>query len=182
MWTLLGGTIDVESKKGKGTTFHLYLPLKKETLGKEKRLRESVSVPNRDEVSQKAIAKKSGNQKKLILLVDDNQDNQYAVKFILEDKGYRVVFARDGAEGIQKATKLKPDLILMDMMMPKVDGYQATQKIRSYKTLKSVPIIAMTAKSPQEDKRQAIKAGCNEYLSKPFNLDDILKKVEKWIG
>ena len=182
MWTLLGGTIDVESKKGKGTTFHLYLPLKKELGEKEKLLAESMSVPNRGEASQKTRVKKRGSRKNLILLVDDNQDNQYAVKFILEDKGYRVVFAKDGAEGIQKAVKLKPDLILMDMMMPKVDGYQATQKIRSYKTLKNVPIIAMTAKSPQEDKRQAIKAGCNEYLSKPFNLDDILKKVDKWLG
>ena len=149
---------------------------------KEKLLAESMSVPNRGEASQKTRVKKRGSRKNLILLVDDNQDNQYAVKFILEDKGYRVVFEKDRAERIQKAVKLKPDLILMDMMMPKVDGYQATQKIRSYKTLKNVPIIAMTAKSPQEDKRQAIKAGCNEYLSKPFNLDDILKKVDKWLG
>ncbi len=182
MWTLLGGTISVQSKKGKGTTFHLYLPLNKELGEKEKLLTESISVSNRREASQKPGVQKGGVRKNLVLLVDDNQDNQYAVRFILEDKGYRVVFARDGAEGIEKAVKLKPDLILMDMMMPKVDGYQATQKIRSYKTLKNVPIIAMTAKSPQEDKRQAIKAGCNEYLSKPFNLDDILKKVEKWLG
>ena len=182
MWTLLGGTISVESKKGKGTTFHLYLPLKKELGEKEKLLPEPISIPNRGEAFQKPKARKNSVRKHLILLVDDNKDNQYAVKFILEDKGYRVVFARDGAEGVAKAMKLKPDLILMDMMMPKVDGYQATQKIRAYKTLKNVPIIAMTAKSPQEDKRQAIKAGCNEYLSKPFNLDDILKKVEKWLG
>ncbi len=183
MWTLLGGTISVESKKGKGTTFHLLLPLKKELGEKEKLLAEAISAPNnRGETAPRAGVKKSRNEKNLILLVDDNQDNQYAVKFILEDKGYRVVFARDGAEGIEKAVKLKPDLILMDMMMPKVDGYQATQKIRSYKVLKNVPIIAMTAKSSQEDRRQAIKAGCNEYLSKPFNLEDVLKKVEKWIG
>lgn len=182
MWTLLGGTISVESKKGKGTTFHLYLPLKKEVGENEKLLARSASNQNRREVVPKPAALKSSNQKNLILLVDDNLDNQYAVKFILEDKGYRIAFAKNGAEGIEKAVKLKPDLILMDMMMPKVDGYQATQKIRSYKTLKNVPIIAMTAKSPQEDKRQAIKAGCNEYLSKPFNLEDILKKVEKWIG
>ena len=182
MWTLLGGTIAVESKKGKGTTFHLLLPLTKEIGDKEKLLAKSISTSNREEISQKPVAPKSGHQKSLILLVDDNPDNQYAVKFILEDKGHRVAFAKNGAEGIEKAVKLKPDLILMDMMMPKVDGYQATQKIRSYKALKNIPIIAMTAKSPQEDNRQAIKAGCNEYLSKPFGLDDILQKVEKWLG
>lgn len=182
MWTLLGGTISVESKKGKGTTFHLYLSLKKEIGEKEKLHASSGSNQSLRGAAPQAAAPKNSKQKSLILLVDDNTDNQYAVKFILEDKGYQVVFAKDGAEGIAKAVKLKPDLILMDMMMPKVDGYQATQKIRSHQALKKTPIIAMTAKSPQEDNRKAIQAGCNEYLSKPFNLDDILRKVEKWIG
>ncbi len=182
IWTLLGGYISVQSKKGKGTTFHLYLPLKKELGEKEKLLAKATATPDSAGKPRQPSVQKRLNRKNLILLVDDNQDNQYAVKFILEDKGYRVIFARDGAEGIEKAVKSKPDLILMDMMMPKVDGYQATKKIRSYKDLKNIPIIAMTAKSPQEDKRQAMKAGCNEYLSKPFNLDDILKKVEKWLG
>ncbi len=180
-WTLLGGTISVESKKGKGTTFHLNLPLKKGGGEKEKQLADPVAAKNRGEAYPKAASQRAGSRKNMILLVDDNQDNQYAVKFILEDKGYRVVFAKNGAEGINKAVKLKPDLILMDMMMPDVDGYQATQKIRSHKTLKNIPIIAMTAKSPQEDRQRAIKAGCNEYLAKPFNLDDILKKVNKWL-
>jgi CheY-like chemotaxis protein len=182
MWTLLGGTISVESKKGKGTTFHLLLPLKKEIGENDKRLAKSAPNQNRGDQSEKKPAPKAIDQKSLILLVDDNPDNQYAVKFILEDHGYRMAFAKDGAEGVQKAIKLKPDLILMDMMMPKVDGYQATQKIRSYQALKDIPIIAMTAKSPQEDNRKAIQAGCNEYLSKPFNLDEFLKKVEKYLG
>jgi len=179
LWLLLGGTITVESKKGKGTAFHLLLPIK-EVHQRLKRTTDPVPVTNRKESQPKERIQKT--TKNLILLVDDNHDNQYAVKFILEDKGYRVVFAKNGAEGIQKAVNLKPDLILMDMMMPNVDGYQATKKIRTYKSMKTVPIIAMTAKSPQEDRRQAIKAGCNEYLTKPFNLDDILRKVKKWLG
>jgi PAS domain S-box-containing protein len=181
LWTLLGGSISVESKKGKGTNFHLLLPIR-EVRDKIKQIPEQIPIVTGETTSPTSANRKSKTGKNLILLVDDNQDNLYAVKFILEDKGYRIVFAKNGAEGIQKAVKLKPDLILMDMMMPDVDGYQATQKIRTYKTMKNVPIIAMTAKSPQEDRRRAIKAGCNEYLTKPFNLDDILKKVNKWLG
>ena len=119
---------------------------------------------------------------KRILYIEDNPENRMLMRRVLMAEGYIIEEAVDGQTGLQKAAESPPDLILMDMMMPKVDGYQATQKIRSYQALKDIPIIAMTAKSPQEDNRKAIQAGCNEYLSKPFNLDDILKKVEKWLG
>lgn len=178
IWQLMGGTITVESKKGKGTDFHLLLPVQQAN-GKMEAM-ETVAKPAPKSLPVPAKGKPS-QRKKLVLLVDDNQDNQYAARFILEDRGYRVVFAKDGGEGVQKAIQHAPDLILMDMMMPGVDGYQATRKIRGIKALKNVPIIAMTAKTVQEDKRQAIKAGCNEYLTKPFNLDEMTRKVDKWL-
>jgi len=175
IWQLMGGTITVESKKGKGANFHLALPV----LNNNEKMKTARKIIPK--IQPAAIKSKPSRRKKTVLLVDDNLDNQYAAKFILEDRGYRVVFARHGGEGIQKAIKIVPDLILMDMMMPGVDGYQATRKIRANKALKNIPIIAMTAKTIQEDKRQAIKAGCNEYLTKPFNLDEMTRKVEKWL-
>ena len=184
LWQMLGGIISVESKKGKGTLFTLQLPLKevseREQIGKHKPSAADKRDSQKD--NKRENYSKPENQKKRILLVDDNLDNQYAVKFILEDKGYHVSFAKDGEEGVKKAFKERPVLILMDMMMPGVDGYQATEQIRAKKEFKKTPIIAMTAKTKQEDGGKAIKAGCSDYLSKPFSLEDVVKKVNKWIG
>ena len=108
--------------------------------------------------------------------------NSYAVKFILEDRGYRVDFASNGIVGVEKALKEKPSLILMDMMMPGMDGYEATKKIRSNKKMQNVPIIAMTAQSAQEDRGRAKGAGCNDYLVKPFTLEDVSSKIKKWLA
>ena len=180
MVDLMGGTISVESKKGKGTTFHFSIPVKDFSDEDNKIIEKPES--NRKGKNQKKPTKNKGRKKPLILLVDDNKDNQYAVKFILEEQGYRIVFASNGKQGIKQALKQKPDLILMDLMMPGIDGYKATQKIRENSEMKKTPIIAMTAKTIQEDKKRAIKAGCNEYLGKPFTLDSILAKVEKWLG
>jgi CheY-like chemotaxis protein len=178
IWELVGGAISVTSKKGKGTEVMLELPVQKHPEKMESRVPAQSSAARADGGHE--IAPPS-SRKKTVLLVDDNPDNQYAAKFILEDRGYCVVFARDGGEGVEKAIQTAPDLILMDMMMPGVDGYQATRKIRAVPALKNVPIIAMTAKTIQEDKQQAIKSGCNEYLTKPFNLDEMTRKVDKWL-
>jgi CheY-like chemotaxis protein/anti-sigma regulatory factor (Ser/Thr protein kinase) len=175
IWQMLGGEISVESKKGRGTTFHLQLPLKE--VGEEEiKTTPKISIADKSDQA-KRIQKNSSRR-----LVDDNQDNQYAVKFILEDKGYNVSFASNGAEGIKKALREKPSLILMDMMMPGIDGYQATKKIRLNKDLNKTPIVAMTAKTKAEDKGKALAAGCSDYLSKPFTMDDIINKVHQWIG
>ena len=178
MLDLMDGTISAESKKGKGTTFRFSIPVKDFSDEDNKIIEKPES--NRKGKNQKKSTKST--RKPFILLVDDNKDNQYAVKFILEEQGYRILFASNGKQGIKQALKQKPDLILMDLMMPGIDGYKATQKIRENSEMKKTPIIAMTAKTAQEDKKRAIKAGCNEYLSKPFTLDSILAKVEKWLG
>jgi len=179
---MLGGDITVDSKRGRGTEFLIRLPLKEVESDK------IAATQTEDEKSQasedmeiKKVPRRIAEKNKHILLVDDNLDNQYAVKFILEDKGYQVSFARNGAEGVKKAIKEKPDLILMDMMMPGMDGYQATRNIRKRNEFKSLPIIAMTAKTEAEDEGQALDAGCSDYLSKPFSLEDIISKIQKWI-
>ncbi|MBD3288697.1 PAS domain S-box protein [candidate division KSB1 bacterium] len=180
---MLEGDILVESKKGRGSTFRILLPLKevgdKQKLGTQ-RVKELEAQQPPLPKPEKTV--KNQNSKKSILLVDDNLDNQYALKFILEDKGYKVFFAKNGQEGVKKAQKEKPALILMDMMMPGMNGYEATANIRSKRGMKDIPIIAMTAKTAAEDDGKALAAGCVDYLSKPFSLDDIVNTVNKWIG
>ena len=119
--------------------------------------------------------------KSTILLVDDDQDTQYAVRYILEEAGHKVYFASEGHEAIQRAEVLKPNLILMDIMMPKMDGYEATRLLKANDELKNIPIIAMTAKAMKGDREKIILAGCDDYISKPFMTKDILNLVEKWL-
>ncbi len=180
---MLEGDILVESKKGRGSVFQILLPLKevgeKQRIGTQKVREINTQKPT---VPAKKQPVREQNVKKSILLVDDNLDNQYALKFILEDKGYKVLFAKNGIEGVKKALKEKPALILMDMMMPGLNGYEATARIRSKRGMQNIPIIAMTAKTAAEDDGKALSAGCVDYLSKPFSLDDIVNKVNKWIG
>ncbi|MBN2010407.1 response regulator [candidate division KSB1 bacterium] len=178
IWQLLGGEIFVSSKKDKGTQFHLTLPIIETEPGVEMK-------PQQPAIMLKETRDSAGNSNHSnakILLVDDNQDNQYALKYILEDQGFQIDFASNGKEAISMANSIKPDMILMDMMMPGMDGYEATQRLRKQREFRTIPIIAMTAKTKDEDKGKAIENGCNDYLSKPFTFDDVLKKVNQWIG
>ena len=177
---LLNGSITVESKKGKGTTFRFSAPV---TDFRDSDKKSTLPPGSLEKMKLKPPPKKAGVEKpKVILLVDDHPDNHYAVNSILGEQGYRVVYADRGAKGIQLAQQTTPDLILMDMMMSGMDGYETTKKIRRLKKLKKIPIIAMTAKTVQEDQKNALKAGCNDYLTKPFSLKQILSKVQKWVG
>ncbi|MDZ7261707.1 MAG: PAS domain S-box protein, partial [candidate division KSB1 bacterium] len=144
--------------------------------GREKKISLTKSSP------KQAPQVHSGKERKLILLIDDDTDNQYAMSYILEEKGYQVTFASNGQEGIQKALVEKPDLILMDVMMPGMDGYQTTRNLKRRKEFQRVPIIAMTAKAMPDDQAKALKAGCDDYIAKPFTMEDVLEKVEEWLG
>jgi CheY-like chemotaxis protein/anti-sigma regulatory factor (Ser/Thr protein kinase) len=175
---LLGGKIEVQSKQGKGTIFQVKIPVKdfSDSIASVK----SAKNGKAHHASEKKPTK--GQNAGTVLIVDDNPDNQYAVEYILSSRGYRAFFAADGKQGIKMAQKIMPDVILMDMFMPKMDGYEATQKIRGMKKLSSVPIIAMTAKTREEDENRALKSGCNDYLSKPFTTEQVIQTIEKWIG
>jgi signal transduction histidine kinase/DNA-binding response OmpR family regulator len=117
-----------------------------------------------------------------ILLVDDDEDTQYAMQYILEEAGYKVFFANEGREAIKQAEIVKPNLILMDIMMPGMDGYEATRILKGKEHFKNIPIVAMTAKAMKGDREKTFLAGCDDYIAKPFMTDEILKLVEKWIS
>jgi PAS domain S-box-containing protein len=119
--------------------------------------------------------------KSRILLVDDDKDTRYAMKYILEEAGYQVYFANEGGQAIQQVHVVKPNLILMDIMMPEMDGYEATRRLKADHDFKTIPIIAMTAKAMKGDREKIILAGCDDYIAKPFMTKEILQLVEKWL-
>ncbi len=107
---------------------------------------------------------------KKILYIEDDPINKYLVKKVLDDSGYEVYEASDGKTGITKAEELKPDLILMDMQMPGVDGYEATKQIRENDPDHKIPIIALTAHALPGDKEKCFAVGCDGYITKPIDI------------
>jgi CheY-like chemotaxis protein len=119
--------------------------------------------------------------KKKILVVDDTEWNRDLIVQLLEDE-YDMVEAVDGEEGVKKAEQEKPDLILMDLGMPVMDGWEATRKIKANGALKSIPIIAVTSHAMVGDEISAREAGCDDYLPKPIDETELLRKIKRFIG
>jgi two-component system, cell cycle response regulator DivK len=128
------------------------------------------------------VARIMTNNQKTILLVEDNEDNLVVYRTILEHVGYRVVEARDGEEGVSRAREQLPDLILMDISIPKMDGWEATQTLKRDATTRDIPIIALTAHALEEDRQRAIQAGCDGYLAKPVEPRRVVQEVERFVG
>lgn len=117
-----------------------------------------------------------------ILLVEDNEMNRDMLARRLVRKGFEVVTAVDGREGIQMAASEKPDLILMDLSLPEVDGWEATRCIKGTEATKSIPIIALTAHAMTGDREKALEAGCDDYDSKPIEFSRVLEKIHLHLG
>jgi CheY-like chemotaxis protein len=113
-----------------------------------------------------------------ILLVEDNEMNRDMLSRRLVRCGYEVVIAEDGARGVAMATSDRPDLILMDMSLPVIDGWEATRRIKATPELRKVPIIALTAHAMATDRTKALEAGCEDYDTKPIELQRLLGKIE----
>src|SRR5947209_4818544 len=113
-----------------------------------------------------------------ILVVEDNEVNQRILVRRLERRGFEVVLANDGAEGVAVASKEHPDLILMDMSLPVLDGWEATQRIKADPATASIPVIALTAHAMVGDREKALSAGCDDYDVKPIDIDRLMGKVE----
>ena len=118
-----------------------------------------------------------GNTMVKILLVEDNEMNRDMLSRRLVRAGYEVMIAEDGARGVAIAMSGKPDLILMDMSLPVLDGWEATRRIKATEQLGKVPIIALTAHAMATDRDKALKAGCDEYDTKPIELERLLGKI-----
>jgi CheY-like chemotaxis protein len=122
------------------------------------------------------------NTVKTVLLVEDNEDNLIVYRTILDHVGYRVIEARDGEEGVARARADKPDLILMDVSLPKMDGWEATRRIKADEKTRQIPIIAVTAHALDDDREKATQVGCDGYLAKPVAPRRVVEEVERFIG
>jgi len=117
-----------------------------------------------------------------ILLVEDNEMNRDMLSRRLIRNGYDIVMAVDGGEGVAKALEIKPDLILMDMSLPVIDGWEATRQLKANEATKSIPVIALTAHAMEQDREKAMGAGCDDFDTKPVDIQRLLGKIQNLIG
>ena len=117
---------------------------------------------------------------KRILVVEDNPDNRILITDVLASLAYEVSVAEDGEEGVTKAKAEVPDLILIDLSLPKKDGWTAAGEIKAEDALKDIPIIALTAHAMVGDREKAIEAGCDDYISKPIDLRELSSKLKQY--
>lgn len=119
---------------------------------------------------------------KKILVVEDTEDHLQIIKLILEQHNYTILTESNGKTGLLSAQNQLPDLILLDVMLPELNGYEVCKILKSEEKTKNIPIIMLSVRSSQEDIDAGLNAGANEYMTKPFNLDELLAKVKKHLG
>lgn len=163
---MMDGNIKVESEVSKGTRFIIDIP-------------EVVVHTFSLGYSQKPDASIVALKGKTVLLVDDSEINRKLVKENMENAGIKIIEAEDGQMAVSVAEKIKPDMILMDILMPRMDGFEATNIIRNNPELRDTPIIALTALAMKEDVEKIEDAGFDDYLLKPFHISDLFEKVSK---
>jgi CheY-like chemotaxis protein len=164
---LHGGTVDVESELGKGSRFRIRLPW---------RMPETAPAPCQEPEAEPTQTTPTSGA--LLLLAEDNELNILTLTDYLESRGYRVIIARSGSEVLDMARQQAPDIVLMDMQMPDLDGLQATRHLRSEHALAHIPVIAMTALAMPGDRELCLSAGANDYLSKPINFQQLIDVIE----
>ncbi|MBC8122815.1 MAG: response regulator [Gemmatimonadaceae bacterium] len=121
------------------------------------------------------------SQQKHVLVVEDVSDNLLLIQHILEACGYTVSVAQNGEEAVAQAKASLPDLVLMDLSLPVMDGWEATRQLKATDYTRHIPIIALTAHAMQGDREKAMLAGCDDYISKPIDVDEVERVTARWL-
>ena len=116
-----------------------------------------------------------------ILLIEDNEQNRYLATFLLEQQGYRVISAPDGRQGIETAQKIVPDLVLLDIQLPAMDGHAVARALRAIDSLHATPVIAVTSYAMVGDREKCLASGCNGYIEKPINPETFVAEIGKFL-
>ena len=186
-----GGSVDVISEVGRGSCFSIELPWReaeipqsneaKQAQQKAQKIEQPIYVPAPEPQapSEKQAASAVADGKTTILLVEDREANILTLIDYLSVKGYNVLVARSGREGIDIARAKQPDLILMDIHMPEMSGIEAIQHLRASVTTRTIPIVALTALAMPGDRERCLQAGANDYISKPISLRELLGTIQR---
>jgi CheY-like chemotaxis protein len=128
-----------------------------------------------------SASRRAGSQGR-VLLVDDDPVNQYALGLLLRAAGFEVLIAEGGQAGVEAAAREKPDVVLMDLVMPEVDGYEATRRLKASPELRGIPVIMLTAAVMPGDWEMGFRAGCDGYLNKPIETSQLVETLRHWMG
>ncbi len=117
-----------------------------------------------------------------ILLIEDNEQNRYLATFLLEQRGYGIISALDGPTGVAAAKSQTPDLILLDIQLPHMDGYEVARQLRALQSLQGIPIVAVTSYAMPGDRERCLAAGCDGYIEKPINPETFVAEIERFLS
>ena len=175
-----GGSVHVESRMGSGSCFTVRIPWKQKLIDQQT-LVESAQGPLGEHLEKPGLRTTLVAEKGIVLLAEDNLANILTIGQYLESHGYQIVKAHDGLEAIEKAQTHDPDIILMDIQMPVMDGMEAIRQLRANPHFASTPIIVTTALAMPGDREQCLEAGANEYMTKPVRLKVLKQTIEKFM-
>jgi len=179
---LHGGSVQVESEPGKGSCFTVNLPCLQEEVRSLEKHESQPTPPIRERNENTGIPVEAPAHLGVVLLADDNMPSILTISEYLESHGYDVVVAHDGSEALKQAEAIQPDLILMDIQMPVMNGLEAIARLRGDIRFTDTPIIALTALAMPGDRERSLLAGANEYMSKPVSLKQLAKTIRELLG
>ena len=178
---LHGGSVDVESEVGKGSRFTINLSIGQAMLEQPKVIESNDKLSTVEQTEKTDIPTAELTDRRVILLAEDNMANILTIGDYLESHGYQVVVAHDGLSAIEQAEALQPNIILMDIQMPVLDGLEAIHILRAMPRFAATPIIALTALAMPGDRERCLEAGANEYMSKPVSLKALAEKIRELV-